>query len=397
MREIAFNVVSSVDDLAQMPAPPLESDDMIVVQSWDADGRLLKSFPPGFDLPRQAATGFANFGAPSGQWRSYTWVLDDGTVQVSQRASVRQELALMAALPAIIIVLFLIPVSALLVRWLVGRILTPVDALTSQLMARKPDSTRQLATSDVPSEIAPLIQAMNKALERLAELLASQQRFVSNAAHQLRTPLTALRIQAGTLRHASNGEATTEILDDMDLALRKMSTLTNQLLTLARAETPVSIEAPQRVGLADALQEAMRGVAPLAESKSIRLDSIALPTGVVHAERQDLVAMFSNLLDNAIRYTPPGGQITVSARRAKEQEQIEIADTGPGISNELLERVCDPFVRGDHEQEGTGLGLSIVKALAARMGGRISLQNKPDRCGLVVRIELPLRPETHAP
>ncbi|MBA1156350.1 ATP-binding protein [Microvirga mediterraneensis] len=389
MREIAFNVVSSVDDLAQMPAPPLDADDMLVVQAWDTDGRLLKSFPSGLDLPRQEETGFANVHTPSGQWRSYTWVLDDGTIQVSQRTSVRRGLALMAALPAIVTTLLLIPISALLVRWLVGRILAPVDELARQLMARQPDSTRQLALSEVPDEIVPLIQAMNKALERVADMLASQRRFVSNAAHQLRTPLTALRIQASNLRHVANPAAAAEVLDDMDLGFRRMSALTSQLLALARAEAPLPEQIPQPVELADILQEAARGVAPLAESKSIALAFGPLPRVQVRAERHDLETIFSNLLDNAIRYTPPGGRIVVTAHGAAERVQVEIADTGPGLPDELLERVCDPFVRGTHDQEGTGLGLSIVKALAFRAGGRLSLSNRPDRGGLIAKVDLP--------
>ncbi|MGO4525922.1 sensor histidine kinase [Microvirga sp. 2MCAF35] len=392
MREIAFNVVSSVDDLAQMPAPPLEAEDMLVVQAWDADGHLLKSFPSGFDLPRQAQTGFSNFNAPSGQWRSYTWVLDDGTIQVSQRASVRRELALMAALPAIVTTLLLIPISALLVRWLVGRILAPVDELARQLMARQPDSTQQLALSDVPGEIVPLIQAMNKALERVADMLASQRRFVSNAAHQLRTPLTALRIQARNLRHASNPGAAAEVLDDMDLGFRRMSILTSQLLALARAEAPSAAEIPQPVDLADVLREALRGVAPLAESKPVTLELAALPSVHVCAERHDLETIVSNLLDNAIRYTPPGGRIVVTAHCTAGRAEIEIADSGPGLPDDLLERVCDPFVRGSHEQEGTGLGLSIVKALVFRAGGRLSLRNRPDRSGLIAKVDLPAFP-----
>lgn len=392
MREIAFNVVSSVDDLAQMPAPPLNADDMLVVQAWDTDGNLLKSFPSGLDLPRQEETGFADVHTPSGQWRSYTWVLDDGTIQVSQRTSVRRGLALMAALPAIVTTLLLIPISALLVRWLVGRILAPVDELAQQLMARQPDCTQQLALSDVPDEIVPLIHAMNKALERVADMLASQRRFVSNAAHQLRTPLTALRIQASNLRHAASPGAAAEVLDDMDLGFRRMSTLTSQLLALARAEAPLPEQIPQPVELADILQEAARGVAPLAESKLIALEFGPLPKVQVRAERNDLETIFSNLLDNAICYTPPGGRIVVTAHCAAEQVQVEVADTGPGLPDDLLERVCDPFVRGRHEQEGTGLGLSIVKALAFRAGGRLSLRNRADRSGLIAQVDLPVLP-----
>jgi two-component system OmpR family sensor kinase len=390
MREIALDVVGSVDDLAQMPAPPLKAADMIVVQAWDAHGRLLKSFPPGFDLPQQPKTGFASFQTPEGEWRSYTWVLDDGTVQVSQRALVRRTLALKAALPAIITTLLLIPMSWLLVRWLVSRILSPVDQLADQLLARQSDSTQQLTAPDVPREIEPLVGAMNEALARVQETLAAQRRFVSNAAHQLRTPLTALRIQVRNLRQLPDSVEAARVLDEMELGLRRMAALTGQLLALARAEALPAAEVSQPPLLSDVLQEAAAGVVSLAQSKRISLASAEIPLVQIKAERHDLVMLLSNLLDNAIRYTPAGGQVEIALAPDEQSLTVEIADSGPGIPEEMLSRVFDPFVRGSDEQEGTGLGLSIVKALAARSGALVRLCNKPDGSGLVARVELPI-------
>jgi two-component system OmpR family sensor kinase len=395
MREIALDVVGSVDDLAQMPPPPLMATDMIVVQAWDSDGKLLKSFPPGFDLPRQPKTGFASFETSEGGWRSYTWVLDDGTVQVSQQALVRRKLALKAALPAIITTVLLIPMSWLLVRWLVGRILSPVDQVADQLLERQPESTQQLAAPDVPREIAPLVGAMNEALGRVRDMLAAQRRFVSNAAHQLRTPLTALRIQVRNLRQLSSKAGASEILDEMELGIRRMSALTGQLLALARAEAQPPAEASQPALLPDVLQEAVAVVVPQMESKNIALASAAIPPVRIRAERHDLVMIFSNLLDNAIRYTPLGGRVEIALWLDAWNVTVEIADTGPGIPDGMLPRVFDPFVRGSHDQEGTGLGLSIVKALAARIGAQVRLCNRQNRGGLVARVELPIVEEPH--
>ncbi|WP_445504462.1 ATP-binding protein [Microvirga sp. G4-2] len=391
MRGIAIDVVGSVDDLAQMPAPPLDAADMIVVQAWDSEGRLLKSFPPNIDLPRQSRTGFADFTTSDGGWRSYTWVLDDGTVQVSQHARVRRELALKAALPAIITTFLLVPISWLLVRWVVGRILSPVDHLTHQLLARQPDSTQQLSTPDIPGEIAPLVAAMNEALSRVRTMLATQRQFVSNAAHQLRTPLTALRIQVRNLQRSSSRAGADDILHEMELGILRMSGLTSQLLALARAETLPPLDASQPVLLAEVLQEAIAGVIPLAQGKSITLSSMEMAPIWIKAERDDLVMLFSNLLDNAIRYTPHGGRVDLSFQVDAQRVVVEIADTGPGIPDDLLARVFDPFVRGSNEQDGTGLGLSIVKALAARVGAQVSLFNRNGRSGLVARVELSCR------
>lgn len=401
MREVALDVVGSVDDLAQMPAPPLDASDAIVVQAWDADGRLLKSFPPGYDLPRQAKTGFSTFDTPTERWRSYTWVLDDGTVQVSQRAIVRRALALKAALPAIITTILLIPMSWLLVRWLVGRVLDPVDELAEQLLTRRPDSTQPFAAPDVPREIVPLVGAMNAAFARVGETLAAQRRFVSNAAHQLRTPLTALRIQLRNLRQVAGGTEAAEVLEDMELGLRRMSALTGQLLALARAEALAPADTQHPSLLIEAVREAVAGVVPLAEGKSIALTAAWIPQILITAERDDLTMLLSNLLDNAIRYTPPGGRVNIAVRRDGGYATIEIADTGPGIPVEMIARVFDPFVRANTEQEGTGLGLSIVKVLAARIGAQVRLCNRENESGLVARVVLPIAsaPERqgHAP
>jgi two-component system OmpR family sensor kinase len=392
LRELALDVIGSVDDLDQFPAPPLKASDMIVVQTWDADGRLLKTFPPGLDLPRQSKTGFSDFDAASERWRSYTWVLDDGTVQVSQRASVRQELALRAALPAILTILLLIPMSWLLVRWLLGRLLHPVDKLTRQLRARASQSTQVLAASDVPSEIAPLVDAMNEALRRVGETLAAQHRFVSNAAHQLRTPLTALRLQVRNLNRLPSSTGASEVLADMEIGLRRMSILTSQLLALARAEAPRLVQPPQPVVLADVLQEAIAGVLPVAESKMITLVAAPCAPLRIEADRDDLLTLFSNLVDNAVRYTPCAGQVDVAVRAADGMTIVEIGDTGPGLPDELLGQVFDPFVRGTDSQEGTGLGLAIVKAIATRIGARVFLHNRSGGSGLLVRVEVPLHP-----
>jgi two-component system, OmpR family, sensor kinase len=393
MREIALDIVGSVDDLAQMPAPSLDASDLIVVQAWDSDGRLLKAFPPGFDLPRQMKTGFSNFGTAENSWRSYTWVLDDGTVQVSQQARVRRELALKAALPALVTTFLLIPISWLLVRWVVGRILSPVDLLAHQLRARRPDSTQMLSSPDIPGEIAPLVGAMNESLSRVRAMVATQKQFVSSAAHQLRTPLTSLRIQVRNLRHSPHHEAADDILNEMETGILRMSELTSQLLALARAETQPPSKISQPVPLADALQEAIASVITLAQSKGITLSSTEMAQVSVRAEQHDIVMLLSNLLDNAIRYTPQNGRVDLSSHAEGSMVTVEIADTGPGLPDDLLTRMFDPFVRASTEQEGTGLGLSIVKALAARSGAQVSLSNRVERGGLIARVVLPIAQE----
>ena len=141
------------------------------------------------------------------------------------------------------------------------------------------------------------------------------------------------------------------------------------------------------------LLEAIAGVITLAQGKGIMLSSAEMGPIPIKAEKHDLVMLLSNLLDNAIRYTPRGGHIDLLFQTDTREVKVEIVDTGPGIPENLLARVFDPFVRGNSEQEGTGLGLSIVKALAARIGARVSLSNRPGGGGLVARVALPVAQE----
>jgi two-component system OmpR family sensor kinase len=368
---------------------------VIPIQIWDENGQILRSTPPNTHLPRQPVTGFSDLTTKEGDWRIYTLVSSEGTVQVSQQVEVRQELALNAALPALITVGLLVPLSWLLVRWLVGRILLPLDRVALQLSARQPESTLPLTLEHIPDEILPLVTAMNQALARVSSAFLSQKRFVSDAAHQLRTPLTALRLQMRNLMRDPEARAAT-VLPDMEVSLQRMSGLTNQLLVLARAETPSAENIVRRVRLSEVLNEVVSAVRPLAQHNNVTLEAVSQVGFEILADRDDLVTLFSNLVDNAVRYTPPGGAISFSIGLSEGHTRVEIADTGPGLPVGMLHKVFERFVRATDKGEGTGLGLSIAKAIADRINARISLQNRIDRSGLIARVDLLLGVEDRA-
>jgi two-component system OmpR family sensor kinase len=272
-----------------------------------------------------------------------------------------------------------------MVRWLVRRILRPIGVLANELSGRAPDSTAPLHTTDIPLEIAPLVEAMNSNLGRLGEVLNLQRRFISDAAHQLRTPLTALRLQVENLKRCPRGKAP-EVLADLELGLKRMSILTSRLLALARAEaSPKTVGEP--ITLADAVAEAVTNCAQPAQAKGIAVASRCPEDLQIRAEHHDLVMLITNLLDNAVRYTPERGTIEVSASSESGIVAIEIMDTGPGIAEPMLARVFERFVRDTDEPEGTGLGLSIVQAITDRIGAHITIRNREGRSGLIARVE----------
>jgi two-component system OmpR family sensor kinase len=385
LRQIALNLGDLTGIVAGPARARIDRNDVVAVQVWDAAGHVLRVTPPGIALPRQAGTGFSEPTSGGERWRTYTLAGPERTIQVSQRLAVVQEIALGAAWQAIAPVLLLIPLSWLLVRLLVARILRPLDALARDLEDRAPDVRAPLAAPGIPGEVAPLVAAVNATLARLAEALAVQRRFVSDAAHQLRTPLTALRLQVGNLRRAS-AEHDPDLLDDMERGLKRMSTLTAQLLALARAEAP-SAE-PGTASLSAAIDEAITATAPLATARKIAV-MVAPETEIeVAVAPHELTVLFTNLIGNAVRYTTAGGRVEIRLEPGGDSVAVEICDTGPGLPEDVLDRVFERFTRHAEDGEGTGLGLAIVRAIADRVDARVSLRNRGGAGGLVARVEL---------
>jgi two-component system OmpR family sensor kinase len=386
LRQIAHYAGDQAGIADQTLNPAVDPSDVVVVQVWDAAGHVLRSTPTGIDLPRQETTGFHDVARPEDRWRTYTLVQRGRTVQASQRAAVREELALNAALPAMLPSLVLIPLSWLLVRWLVARSLRPLDEVVRQLQERGPKSTQPLFSERVPDEVAPLVLAVNSALLRLGEALGSQREFVSDAAHQLRTPITALSLQVQNLKRYSQ-MIDPALLTDIQLALKRMSVLSVQLLALARAETSAVGERAASIPLATIVEEVAAAMRPLAESRHVTVEVASVPRLHVLVDRDDAATALTNLLDNAVRYTGRGRQVHVTAHREGPVAVVEITDNGPGLPADMLQKVFDRFVRHAEDEEGTGLGLAIAKAVADRAGARISLRNRAAESGLIARIE----------
>jgi signal transduction histidine kinase len=235
-----------------------------------------------------------------------------------------------------------------------------------------------------------LVRAMNEALQRLREAIAFQRRFISDAAHHFRTPLTALRLQIGSLK-ASPAADHPEVIADMELSVRRMSTLTNQLLVLARSETPQELAISETaLPVMSAIREVIATVLPLAQQKGVEFAMRSQTDAQVRGDRETVVTLLCNIADNAVRYGNPGGRVDFSVLTVGDQVAIEIADGGPGLPEEMLSEVFKRFVRHNDQDEGSGLGLSIARALADRLNGSIALKNRSVGSGLIAVITLPM-------
>jgi len=272
--------------------------------------------------------------------------------------------------------------------WLiVGRGLAPLGRITRWVGERRPDDLAPLPDSGVPQEVQPLVTALNDLLGRLHQALQAQRAFVADAAHELRTPLAALNLQAQLLGRAGNDNERHEALAELQAGLRRATRVVEQLLTLARSEPGGEERPPQPVNLAELARNVTARHLPLAEAKHIDLGIAHIDDhAIIPGDATTLETLLSNLVENAVRYTPDGGRIDVTVGSDHRETWLEVADTGPGIPPAERERVFDRFYRQLGTREpGSGLGLAIVRTIARRHGATVTLLDNPGG-GLRVRV-----------
>jgi two-component system OmpR family sensor kinase len=248
---------------------------------------------------------------------------------------------------------------------------------------------RPVSTSELPREIAPLAETLNQLLTRLDMLLANQRRFLANAAHELNTPLAAVKLQAQLLRRAPETDRVTA-LDELDRGIARTSHLVSQLLLLARLEPDARQPERSLVQLDELVRGAVVSFAARAAERHIDLGLISADPAGVWGDEQALRAMLDNLVDNALRYSGEGTRVDLALRVVASQAVVEVMDSGPGIALTDRERVQERFVRLDQgHATGSGLGLAIVRSIADLHKARLELTEAPSG-GLLVRITLPL-------
>ena len=261
---------------------------------------------------------------------------------------------------------------------IVGRGLAPLRRVTRAVETRRPEALEPLADAPLPLEVQPLVHALNGLLARLSAALDTQKAFVADAAHELRTPLAAVQIQAQLVARAKDDASRREALADLQSGVTRATRLAEQLLALARAE-PDGGTVREAVDLDVLLAECVSAHAPLAQRRRIDMGFEETRPAKVVADIAALRVMFGNLLDNAVKYTPDGGRIDVSLTRdAAGRACVQIGDSGPGIPAEERERVFDRFYRDSAARaradvSGSGLGLAIVRRVAAQQGATVTL------------------------
>lgn len=359
----------------------------MVVQIWDRENRLVTSSWPELALERQPTQGFHDVTIGNTRWRVYTLPSPDRTVQSAQNLEFRRHIVKTQALQTGLPLALMIPISACILWFGMQPAMRRLELISQAAAQQNEHRLGELPAEHAPCEIQPLVLAVNTLLARLRDAFASQRRFVQDAAHELRTPITAMSLQLENLKSRMPDANAAEQLAQLEAGLARTRRLVEQLLRLARQESPRAAEAPVSIQLDALLKSSIADFMPLADRRKIDLGYAADIDATVLANDDELHSLVHNLLDNALRYTPEGGIVDVTLHQDTGVAMVEIADNGPGIPPEVLPRVCDRFFRiEDAQTEGSGLGLAIAKNAAERNRIGLELINRTDGSGLIARL-----------
>jgi two-component system OmpR family sensor kinase len=372
LRELARSVERGVPLLPGTQPRPLD----IQVQVWGPDGvQLFRSTVA--PLPQQVLLGFSDVEVDGTHYRVYALQTPRQTIQVAQNRDARQDRARALAVRAMLPVALLAPLLMAAVWLLIDRALRPVENMRRQVAARPADDLSPLAENGVPEEVLPLVRELNLLFGRVQLAFEAQRHFVADAAHELRSPLAALKLQAQALRRrATEGDgegARDAALQRLDAGIERSIRLVNQMLSLARAESEPQA-ASRHVDLQQLARAAVADVLPQAAAKQVDVGLANDTQAMVAGQPEALQILLRNLLENAVKYTPAGGSVDIAIEHDGEDVVLAVEDSGPGIAADERERVFDRFYRTtDAAASGSGLGLAIVRAIAQRHGAQVEL------------------------
>lgn len=350
-----------------------------VSQATGKGGSIQKQPSP--PVPIQISEGFQTVSMEGESWRLYVHTLQSGQrIATGQQTALRDEIAIDSALSTLLPLLVLIPVLLILTRVIIRKALSPLIHLSRQLDQRSDSHLQPLPETDLPDEIMPFVTAINSLMHRVGVVLSQQRRFIADAAHELRSPLTALTLQAENLEHADTIEERSDRLQKLKLGLVRARTLLDQLLSLARQQA--GVDSAAEVRLDRLLRQVLEDLMPMAIAKGVDLGCHRLEEVVVTAPAESLSILLRNAVDNALRYSPAGGRVDVELYLERGEVAFQVSDTGPGIPIGDEERLFEPFYRVMGSDEiGSGLGLAIVRSIAERLGGRVTLRNRENGKG----------------
>lgn len=362
-----------------------------IFQIRDNQGRLLAHSAKAPRQPLSDVDGFRDMQLAGETWRVFAlWDEEGGyQVQVAERHDIRGDLAQKIALRMLLPAIVLLPLLALLVWVGVGRGLAPLQGIAREVAGRAPQRLEPLDAGQAPEEILPLVSALNNLFSRLDQAMEHERRFTADAAHELRTPLAALRVQAQVALRAQGDAERRHAIEQAMAGVDRATRLVEQLLTLARLDPEAARAGHQPVELRAAAAQVLADLAPEAVAKQIDLSLAEGEPTMVLGNAAMLAMAIRNLVDNAVRYTPAGGRVTIAVHRETRRVALEVSDNGPGIPPGERGQVLERFYRGlGTNQSGSGLGLSIVRRVVELHDAELYLGEGEGGKGLRVRVLL---------
>jgi len=330
-------------------------------------------------------TGFSIQRLHQTRWRMYIVKHETWTVIVAQDYQLRQDTirdtAITLIIPQLLVVPFLVVVTLLIIR----KTFSPLLAVSTAIQARSPEDLQPLKIEHMPREIRPIIQALNQWMHKVANTLILQKRFTSDAAHELRTPVTALKLQIGAMAQAGKDELK-QLVQLANTGVARMERLVQQLLTLARVDPDAMPQARQSIHLNSLVIKVLNDLKTIYQEKQLDIGFTHVDEVHVTGAPDDIEMLLNNLLINAIHYTPFAGMINLKLIQQPDVVIFEVEDSGPGIPEAEMDKVFERFYRSPHASaSGSGLGLAIVREVAQGHGAEVRLSNRPNS-GLVVTV-----------
>jgi two-component system OmpR family sensor kinase len=362
-----------------------------VVQIWTADGVRIFESAARAALPQRAVLGFSNVQARGTTYRVFSIQSAGLVIQVAQDMAARRTMAGTLALRTVGPIALAAPLLMLVVWWVVSRSLAPVARVRGQVASRQADDLSPVNESGLPEEVRPLVHELNLLFDRVRRAFEAQKHFVADAAHELRSPLAALKLQVQSLQRAPDDAtrelATARLAAGIDRATR----LVEQMLALARHEASAAAGAgAEPVNLREIARLAISDAVAAAQARGIDIGMARADAAEVRGQAEALRTLLRNLLDNAVKYTPEGGRVDVGIAASADGTELSVEDSGPGLPAEERARVLDRFYRsGEPQAPGSGLGLAIVKSIADLHGATLAIDRSAGLGGLRVSVRFP--------
>jgi signal transduction histidine kinase len=377
-----------------------------VTAAWTRGGAMQHTSNPAVTLPYRSRSGLSEVMVGADKWYLYTIVLEDGIVQAAQRDSARKALASETTSTLFLPAGLLLLVLTALLGWALRRGLAPLSTAASDVTARSVEALHPLSLTAYPPELHLLIGAINDLMMRLGRALALQRHFLADAAHELRTPMTALKLQLQLLERAGDASQRSAAIDELRAGIARAQNLVEQLLQLSRLAPDTPALQRDVVDLSALVREAVSRFSARADHLNIDLGAVTTGPVSVSGDSQQLTILLNNLVDNALRHTPEKGRVDVASSLDSGVPFLSVTDSGPGIAESEKLKVFERFYQSHKRQDtlgdqkpfeisplsadGSGLGLAIVREVAERHGAKIELSEGPAGRGLKVSVQFPV-------